>query len=173
MPHRLREIIVFPTAMNAWRHHVSRGRAMHIKIFLRQTFANDVTIGDHADQPVILSNRDSAYVVRAHQFGEFGDRGIRADPLDALVHCFLYFHADLHTRAWVNGFSRQVSDLPTVKSSWTGGPIVAEAKCPLWIKSRHMECKTSCPLYPRKRTCALQLGMSDMGQKRTFIGPFR
>src|SRR5262249_12267911 len=106
-------------------------------------------------------------------FGEFGDRGIRADPLDALVHCFFYFHADLHTRAWVNGFSRQVSDLPTVKSSWTGGPIVAEAKCPLWIKSRHMECKTSCPLYPRKRTCALQLGMSAMGQKRTFIGPFR
>ena len=26
-----------------------------------------------------------------------------------------------------------------------------------------------CPLYPRKRTCALQLGMSAMGQKRTSL----
>jgi hypothetical protein len=25
----------------------------------------------------------------------------------------------------------------------------------------------SCPLYPRKRTCAVQLGMSALGQKRT------
>src|SRR5262249_27406001 len=25
----------------------------------------------------------------------------------------------------------------------------------------------SCPLYPQKRTCAVQLGMSAMGQKRT------
>jgi hypothetical protein len=27
--------------------------------------------------------------------------------------------------------------------------------------------KRSCPLHPRKRTCAVQLGMSAMGQKRT------
>ena len=27
--------------------------------------------------------------------------------------------------------------------------------------------KRSCPLYPRKRTCAVQLGMSALGQKRT------
>jgi hypothetical protein len=26
---------------------------------------------------------------------------------------------------------------------------------------------TSCPLYPRKRTCAVQLEMSAKGQKRT------
>src|SRR5215471_2996991 len=24
--------------------------------------------------------------------------------------------------------------------------------CPLWVKSRHIQCKTACPLYPRKRT---------------------
>src|SRR5215472_14514463 len=23
---------------------------------------------------------------------------------------------------------------------------------PLWVRSRHMQCKTACPLYPRKRT---------------------
>jgi len=81
--------------MDAWLHHVSRGRAVQIKTMLRQTFANDVTVSDHADQPVILANWDGADVVRAHQFREFGDRGIRADPLDPLVHCFFDFHADL------------------------------------------------------------------------------
>jgi hypothetical protein len=34
-------------------------------------------------------------------------------------------------------------------------------------QSRHMQCKTPCPLYPQKRTCAVQLGMSALGQKRT------
>src|SRR5262249_34573379 len=42
-------------------------------------------------------------------------------------------------------------------------------RCPLWVKSRHMQCKRSCPLYPQKRTCALQLEMSALGQKRTSI----
>jgi hypothetical protein len=27
-----------------------------------------------------------------------------------------------------------------------------------------------CPLYPRKRTCAMQLAMSALGRKRTSIG---
>jgi hypothetical protein len=30
----------------------------------------------------------------------------------------------------------------------------------------------SCPLYPRKRTCAVQLVMSALGQKQTFSGAF-
>ena len=77
--------------MDAWRHHVLRGRAAHIKTILRQTFANDVTVGDHADQPVILANWDGADVVCAHQFSEFGDRGIRADPLDPLCIASLTF----------------------------------------------------------------------------------
>jgi hypothetical protein len=37
----------------------------------------------------------------------------------------------------------------------------------LWVKSRHVRCKRSCPLYPQKRTRAVQLEMSAMGQKRT------
>src|SRR5262245_14314611 len=40
-------------------------------------------------------------------------------------------------------------------------------QCPLWVTSRHMQCKTPCPVYPRERTCAVQLGMSALGQKRT------
>ncbi len=39
--------------------------------------------------------------------------------------------------------------------------------CPLWVKSRHSRRKKSCPFYPRKRTCAVQLRMSALGQKRT------
>ena len=41
-------------------------------------------------------------------------------------------------------------------------------QCPLWVKSRHVRRKKSCPLYPRERTYAVQLGMSALGQKRTF-----
>src|SRR5262249_21926156 len=40
-------------------------------------------------------------------------------------------------------------------------------RCLLWVKSRHLRRKKSCPLYPRKRTCAVQLGTSALGQKRT------
>ena len=28
--------------------------------------------------------------------------------------------------------------------------------------------RTKCPLYPQKQTCAVQLGMSALGQKRTW-----
>src|SRR5262245_9080959 len=35
------------------------------------------------------------------------------------------------------------------------------------FKSRHFALQSPCPLYPRKRTFAVQLEMSAMGQKRT------
>src|SRR5215472_19230649 len=41
-------------------------------------------------------------------------------------------------------------------------------QCPLWVISRHVHCKRPCPLYPRKRTCAVQLEMSALGHKQTF-----
>jgi len=43
-----------------------------------------------------------------------------------------------------------------------------QARCPLWVISGHLQCNSPCPLYPRKRTCAVQFGMSVKGQKRTF-----
>ena len=36
--------------------------------------------------------------------------------------------------------------------------LEGDGRCPLWVKSRHVQRKKSCPLYPRKRTCAVQLG---------------
>src|SRR4030095_12443282 len=44
----------------------------------------------------------------------------------------------------------------------------AYGSCLLWVKSRPSRCNRVCPLYPRNRTCAVQLGMSAKGQKRTF-----
>ena len=36
----------------------------------------------------------------------------------------------------------------------------AAGRCPFWVISGHFAMRTRCPLYPRKRTCAVQLGMS-------------
>src|SRR5262245_56574105 len=38
---------------------------------------------------------------------------------------------------------------------------------PLWVIIGHLQCGHACPLYPQERTCAVQLGMSALGQKRT------
>ena len=44
-------------------------------------------------------------------------------------------------------------------------------ECPLWVISGHVRRNKSCPpLYPQKRTCAVQLSMSALCQKQTFIG---
>src|SRR5262249_38184700 len=43
--------------------------------------------------------------------------------------------------------------------------------CLLWVISRHFAVQSPCPLYPRKRTCVVQLGMSALGQKRTCYPP--
>ena len=45
-------------------------------------------------------------------------------------------------------------------------------QCPLWVKSRHLQRKKTCPLCPRKRTCAVQLGMSALCQLRTLAQLF-
>src|SRR5215813_3271707 len=42
-----------------------------------------------------------------------------------------------------------------------------ERRCPLWVISRHMQCTTSCPLYPRKRHQIRHNGMSAKGYKPT------
>ena len=40
--------------------------------------------------------------------------------------------------------------------------------CLLWVISGHLQCKYVCQLYPRKRTCAVQLAMSAKCQERTW-----
>jgi hypothetical protein len=42
-------------------------------------------------------------------------------------------------------------------------------RCPLWVISGHVQCKTAYPLYPRKRTLAVHKSMSTaLGQKQTL-----
>src|SRR5262245_19304425 len=41
---------------------------------------------------------------------------------------------------------------------------IIACRCPLWVKSRHMQCKRACPLYPQKRACAVHSRMSALGQ---------
>ena len=52
----------------------------------------------------------------------------------------------------------------------TGGKGIGnpgQTECPLWVNSGHVQRKTSCPLYPRKRTYAAHKPMSTKCQKRT------
>ena len=51
--------------------------------------------------------------------------------------------------------------------SGSNGPRYETTKCPLWVKSGHVHRKRPCPLYPRKRTCAVQELMSALCQKQT------
>ena len=39
--------------------------------------------------------------------------------------------------------------------------------CPLWVISRHVQCKKTCPLYPRKRTFRVQRKKLDSTKTRT------
>jgi hypothetical protein len=55
--HGLGEVIIVAAAMDARRHHSTRRRAMGVELVLRQTFADDVPVGHHADETIVLSNR--------------------------------------------------------------------------------------------------------------------
>src|ERR1700730_11957777 len=51
-----------------------------------------VSVGHHTDEMIVLSDWNSADIVLAHQFCQFGDRSIRANPVDALMHRLFNFH---------------------------------------------------------------------------------
>jgi hypothetical protein len=50
--------------------------------------------------------------------------------------------------------SNSAADAPHSKASNVAMAIVVQRdhQCPLWVKSRHVQCKRACPLCPRKRT---------------------
>src|SRR5215471_891895 len=90
--HRFRYIVVFPSAVDAHGHHVPRHRARGIEVFARKAFADDVAIRHHTDQPIIFPDRNATDIVSLHQFRDFGDGSIGADPIDSLVHYVLDSH---------------------------------------------------------------------------------
>src|SRR5512147_1308601 len=69
------------SSRHVWMPGVITSRA----IAVGQSFADDVAIGHHADQFVVLADRQRADVMIAHQLRKLGDGGVRADPVDALM----------------------------------------------------------------------------------------
>lgn len=61
--HRLCEVIVVPTTMDAFGHHIARRRAASIEITAREPFADDVAVSHHPDQSVVLPDRNAADVM--------------------------------------------------------------------------------------------------------------
>jgi len=51
-----------------------------------------------------------------------------------------------------------------VADRMSGTGAATHTPLPLWVKSRHMQCKKACPLYPLKQTLALHKLMSAKGQ---------
>src|SRR5258708_6439685 len=84
--------IVRTATMDAFGHHIARHRAASIEVVARKPFADDVAVGHHPDQSVVLPNRNAADVMLPHHFREYGDRGVGADPVDTLVHHVFDFH---------------------------------------------------------------------------------
>ena len=89
---RLGEVFVLAATMDFGCHHVAGSRAAGIELVLRQSFAYDVAVGHHADETIVLANRDSANVVLAHELRELGHRSLGTDPVDSLVHHIFDFH---------------------------------------------------------------------------------
>jgi hypothetical protein len=57
--------------------------------------ARNVSIGDHADQPIVLADWDTSDTVVSHDAGHLGDWDFRRDPLHVATHDFLYDHGVL------------------------------------------------------------------------------
>jgi hypothetical protein len=92
VPCCLTEIIVLPTAMDAFRHHIARRHTTCIEAFLDHAFAYDVFGSYHADQPIIIAYWNSTYVVFLHERRDFRQGCIRTNPKHAFVHGLFDFH---------------------------------------------------------------------------------
>ena len=56
---------------------------------------HDIAVGDHADEPVVLHQRDRADVEVAHVLGHLGDRSGRGECGHVLGHNLAYLHNNL------------------------------------------------------------------------------
>jgi hypothetical protein len=75
----------------------------------------------------------------------------------------------LHDASWVAS-DRQHSNCQTETNEFSQRSALRLASPrPTAPESGHGQCARPCPLYPRKRTCAVHSAMSALGHKRTFI----
>src|SRR5262245_41066808 len=115
--------------------HRAPSRGGHRSV-LRQPFADDVAVGHHPDQPVVLSNRNGTYIMLTHQFCEFGNRGVRTNPIDSLAHHVFDFHdppplLDFAHSVKSNPGSLDASDYTTDRALLGLSPLATAAVPPL------------------------------------------
>ncbi len=55
MPHGLSEVIVLAATMDLRGHYITCRCLAGVEVVLRQSFADDVAVGHHSDQTIILS----------------------------------------------------------------------------------------------------------------------
>src|SRR5258708_7947201 len=112
--HRLCEVVVLAATMDTFGHHIARHRAARIEVVAREPFADDIAVGHHPDQSIVFSDRNAADVMLAHQFREFANGSVGADPIDTPVHHVFDSHGG--PPFWVSG------TLDAMRLSPTGFP---------------------------------------------------
>jgi hypothetical protein len=89
------------------------------------------------DQLVVLSDRNGADIMLKHQFREFGDRCVRTDAVNALVHCVSDFHGSVRTPRAI------VVEAPDVVSDVTQPPPPAKNGSPNKVRPC-CNCRSRC-----------------------------
>ena len=116
--HRLCEVIVLAATMDAFGHHIARRRAAGIEAVARKPFADDVAVGHHPDQSVVLPDRNAADVMPRINFASSvtGVSGLtQSTPLCITS---LTFMADL--RCWISG------GIPVMQNSFPLGATIRQ-----------------------------------------------
>ena len=84
--HDLVDLLIIAAKDDALGHHVARRQLVDVAA-VAYAATDDVAIGDHSDEPIILANGNRADVEFAHLLRNLSDGRLRADPLCTLVHC--------------------------------------------------------------------------------------
>src|SRR5690348_15042485 len=92
---RLRHIVVRAAIDDALRHDIA-GAQRAAGFAVRKPAADDVAVGYHADEAIILAHRDGADILALHLLRHLGNRSFRRHPRDAFVHDLFNFHRNLH-----------------------------------------------------------------------------
>src|SRR5262249_50134128 len=65
--------------------------------------------------------------------------------------------------------SKDLSTLSCKSFGVDSGSLFLIGRRPPWVTSGHFAVQSACPLYPRKRTCAVHQAMSALGHKQTSV----
>src|SRR5690606_29817115 len=90
-PDRIINFFAIAAINDAARHDVAsrHSRTLHA---LRDAAADDVTISNHSNQPIILPDGERTNVLVTHELGDLDDRCAGLYPVHAWVHGVFHFH---------------------------------------------------------------------------------